>query len=62
MKMMIIKIDHKEDCSNCVFCEEAIYCSLKDGDLCYSKDFEKRYCPIDDKEIPITEKVTIVER
>ena len=52
---MILEIDLPEDCTDCVFCEEAIYCSLLGGEPIYDNEdygigHRVGFCPFDNKE------------
>ena len=51
---MKFDIDLPKNCSECVFCEEAIYCSLLYGEPIYN-DYDygidrPNFCPFDSKE------------
>ena len=51
---MKLEIDLPKDCSECVFCEELIYCGLLYGENIYEDgDYDigrPKFCPFDSKE------------
>ena len=51
---MRLEIDLPSDCSECVFCEESIYCGLLCGEPTYSESeygiSRPKFCPFDSKE------------
>lgn len=64
---MIIEVLPKDDCSNCVFCEEMIYCSLLNGkhiefvNEAWGKAKET-FCPLINKGKNITDEIRVIER
>lgn len=64
---MLIEVNQKNDCSDCVFCQEGIYCGLLDGEH-IDYDYENNrmvasFCPIINPEMrdKITDKVKLVK-
>ena len=64
---MIIEVSQKDDCSNCVFCEELIFCSLLEGEhIDFVNDkwgkAKESFCPLTNKTKNITDKIKVIER
>lgn len=63
---MIIEVTEPNECSDCVFCEELIYCGLRDGDhIEFDNEYSKAvpsFCPLQNQNMKVTNKVKVIER
>ena len=64
---MIIEVDAKENCSDCIFSEEFIWCGLRDGDrIIFDEESygmpDKDFCPLLNSKIEITDKIKVLKR
>ena len=64
---MIIEVSPKDNCADCVFCSEMIFCNLLDGEhIEFDDKFEKAsdlFCPLRCGDpVGVTDKVKVVKR
>ena len=62
---MIIEALPKENCADCVFCSEMIFCNLRDGEhIEFDDKFERAndwFCPLRNDQIIVTNKVKVLK-
>lgn len=64
---MIIEVLPNDDCSNCVFCEEMIYCALLNGEhIEFDEDkwgkAKESFCPLSNVSRPVTDEIRVIKR